>query len=275
MPPRPGHSEAMRRAMTPDEAWGRVLTFATKAADDGRRIFTLQERVANTITDVRPESIGRRSDAGTSNSSRIGKTGVLRLWKELARRQGPVSTPKGVYYFTVALMVAAMPDIVQDVGDGKISLSDDPEVAARDRRRTESAKTRAGGCGGGEGPIHRAIKEFIFRQPDVALSSIGGAPFTARKLEWVFATGDRVDVVLTDCCGKVVLVEVKPDEVDDARAPFAQAAKYRVLWNILEERAAVEIRCVVAATRISDALAKSMWRDHDVESVVVRAPRSE
>lgn len=265
----------MPSAISPSEAWARVVAFAKQAVADQRVVHTLQRGVANTITDVRPGSIGRRSDEGRTNRSRVGRSAVIRLWKELSRKKGPVGTPDGVLYFTAPLMVAAMPDLVQEVGRGQISLLDDPVVAARDAARVERASRGNGGCGGGEGPIHRAIKEFIFSQPDEALSSLPGAPFTPRQMEWVFATGDRVDVVLTDCSGKVVLVEVKPDELEDEREPYAQASKYRALWNVLEERSAGEIRCVVAAPAIATHLAGRMFREHRLESVVVRAPRRE
>ena len=66
-------------------------------------------------------------------------------------------------------------------------------------------------------------------------------------MEYVFPTGDRVDVVLIDGAGNVLLVEVKPFLSAADLAPFAQAAKYRVLWSILRERPASEIRCLVAA----------------------------
>jgi hypothetical protein len=89
-------------------------------------------------------------------------------------------------------------------------------------------------------------------------------------MEYVFPTGDRVDVVLIDGLGNVLLVEVKPFLFASDLAPFAQAAKYRVLWSILRERPASEIRCLVAAPDINASPWKKMKDRHAVECVSIR-----
>jgi hypothetical protein len=88
-------------------------------------------------------------------------------------------------------------------------------------------------------------------------------------MEYVFPTGDRVDVVLIDGSGNVLLVEVKPFLAAGDFAPFAQAAKYRVLWNILRERPASEIRCLVAAPDINASPWKKMKDDHAIECIAI------
>jgi hypothetical protein len=85
----------------------------------------------------------------------------------------------------------------------------------------------------------------------------------------VFPTGDRVDVVLIDGSGNVLLVEVKPFLSAGDLAPFAQAAKYRVLWSILRERCASEIRCLVAAPDINASPWKKMKDSHAIEGVAI------
>jgi hypothetical protein len=88
-------------------------------------------------------------------------------------------------------------------------------------------------------------------------------------MEYVFPTGDRVDVVLIDGSGNVLLVEVKPFLAAGDFAPFAQAAKYRVLWNILRERPASKIRCLVAAPDINASPWKKMKDDHAIECIAI------
>jgi hypothetical protein len=89
----------------------------------------------------------------------------------------------------------------------------DPKIAERKRRHREEAKRRltGAGWGGGEGPLHRALKEFIMRDPNAALRNLSRGPFAAHDTEYLFPTGDEVDVRLSDRDGYPVLVEVKPD----------------------------------------------------------------
>ncbi len=55
--------------------WLRMLQYAEECKAQGRPIYTLQRGVKNYITDVRPRSIGRRSDEGRSEhqQSRLTK----------------------------------------------------------------------------------------------------------------------------------------------------------------------------------------------------------
>jgi hypothetical protein len=256
-----------------NEVWERVRSFAEEAARKRWPIYTLQRKVKNVITEVKPASIGRQSDEGRTHTSRVTKSKVLAVWDALLK-DGGVATPPGVLFFTPALMLRALPDVIEYVGDGKIALRDDPKIEERDRETIMKARRGEGRGegGGGEGEIHRALKRFIYEQADSALLSLGPGPYTKVRMEHVFPTGDRVDVVLLDGDGNVVLVEVKPELLHDDLSPWAQASKYRALWSVLEERPVREIRCVVAAPRLPASLAERMLEKYHIESVAVELP---
>lgn len=96
--------------------WSRVSEFAGRCCSAGTPIVTISEGTRNFITDVRAGSIGRRSDDGTTNSSRVTRGQVAKLWSEL--QGGPRAD---ILYLTRALVAAAVPDIVEVV-DGEIRL---------------------------------------------------------------------------------------------------------------------------------------------------------
>lgn len=96
--------------MDTSEVWPRVRKFAERCAEDQVPLYTLQRRVRNFITDVTSESIGRRSDDGTTNASRVTRNEVERFWAELNG-----GSPADVLVFTKALMVAALPDVLESV----------------------------------------------------------------------------------------------------------------------------------------------------------------
>jgi hypothetical protein len=213
---------------------------------------------------VKDRSIGRVSAQGTTNASRVTRAMVESLWSELQGGQGGSS----YLYFIKALVLAALPGIVEDM-DGELVLRDDPRVLETKRRRMIMAHQEGEGAAGGEGETHRKLKEFIYSKPDVALASLKSDPYQRVAIEYVFPTGDRVDVVLIDGSGNMLLVEVKPFLPAGDLAPFAQAAKYRVLWSILRERPTSEIRCLVAAPDINASPWKKMKDKHAVECIAI------
>lgn len=121
----------MRPGMDADEVWQRVQEFARQRLEDHQPILTNDRRVRNFISEVNSTSIGRRSDEGTTNSSKVRRSEVERVWAEL--NGGP---PAGsVLYFTYALIAAALPDLVESTATG---------LRLRDRRSPptgESAKS--------------------------------------------------------------------------------------------------------------------------------------
>jgi hypothetical protein len=252
---------------TSDEVWERVASFATECVKKKRPVYTVTRKVKNEITDVKEKSIGRISERGISNVSRVTKAMVEYLWAEILGE----GTGGQYLYFTKPLLLAAIPEVVEDM-DGEIVLRSDPQVIETKARRKTLAATDGRGWGGGEGEMHKAIKEFVFSDPDVALASLRTGPYQRVAMEYVFPTGDRVDVVLLDGSGNVLLVEVKPFVDGDDLSPFAQAAKYRVLWSILRDRPVEEIRCLVAAPGITGPACKRMFDSHRIESVDIKIP---
>ncbi len=193
---------------------------------------------------------------------------VERLWSELTG-DGSNRSNGNDPYFTKALVLGALPGIVEDM-DGKLVLRNDPDVLETKARRQELAITDGRGRGGGEGELHKQLKEFIFLDPDRALAKLKAGPYQRVQMEYVFPTGDRIDVVLIDGSGNMLLVEVKPFLDPGDLAPFAQAAKYRLLWHILRKRPIAEIRCLVAAPDVAGAPWKKMFDAHAVECLAVR-----
>jgi hypothetical protein len=206
-----------------EEVWQRVAAYARDCILNDRPVFTVTRSVENRITDVKDRSIGRVSSQGTTNASRVTRAMVESLWSELQGGQGEAS----YLYFTKALVLAALPEILEDM-DGELVLRDDPAVLETKRRRMMMARDEGEGAAGGEGETHRRLKEFIYSDPDMALAPLRSGPYQKVAMEYVFPTGDRVDVVLIDGSGNVLLVEVKPFLPAGDLAPFAQAAKYRV-----------------------------------------------
>ena len=100
------------------------------------------------------------------------------------------------------------------------------EALGVQRSRPDIAKTlkKAAGIGGGEGPEHKALKEFVRTHPEVAGLAVDhphGEP------EHPLPSGDRIDVLFTRGT-RVTAVEVKPSgsaEADIARGLF-QCVKY-------------------------------------------------
>lgn len=113
--------EPMAPRPSADVIWERVRRWAREAQRDRRVVPTLQRGTPNVITDVAENSIGRRSEGGTTNASRVSRADVERIWTELCKH-GRAETPKGVLYFTSALMAEALEDLMKHVGDGVLEL---------------------------------------------------------------------------------------------------------------------------------------------------------
>ena len=245
------------------EVWEKVQNYAQMLCDNEQPLYTLDKDVENFITDVKAKSIGRESEQGKTNRSRVEFSHVKNLWEELQGKG------KGKYlYLTKALLLKAVPEWVEFV-NGELRIRRRSAPSQKRQSISKAKKTFRGHGGGGEGDLHLKIKEFIYNKPNEALAGIGGAPFQGHKKEYVLETADKIDVVLIDNKDNIVIIEVKPFFVEN-RAPFAQAAKYRAQWCILEDLPPDKIRCVVAAPRIKNALKKEMKEKYKIESVEIK-----
>lgn len=83
--------------------------------------------------------------------------------------------------------------------------------------------------GAGEGPQHKALKEYIFAHPE----SIGLRNITLKDKEFVLLSGDRLDVYFVQNDGTKIAVEVKsivsPD--DDILRGLYQCVKYKAILD--------------------------------------------
>lgn len=260
----------MPRPISPETVWNAVRRFAEGARRARRRVPTLTHEIPNRIVSVTDASIRRWSPAGKSNGSYVTKAAVMRAARQIARAGG--ARPSGLY-FTRALLVHALNGRIRHM-DGKMWFAGDRAVAEDKQRQRANARRALFGAGraGGESPLHRNLKAFILEKPNVALAGLSGGPFVGHDVEYIFPTGDEVDVYLTDRRAKPVLVEVKPNTTARNTAPWGQAAKYRTLWAFFKGVSERDVRVVVAAPRISSAIRRRMLQGHRISSIEVRLP---
>ncbi|MGD0896814.1 MAG: endonuclease NucS domain-containing protein [Thermoguttaceae bacterium] len=134
----------------------------------------------------------------------------------------------------------------------------DVELALKKKRAT-------GEKGGGEGPVHKSLKEYIAAHPEEALKEPG---LHLLEIEYPFATGDRIDVLLEDKNGRLVTVEVEVDCDDNEVAGPLQCMKYRAMIAYLLDRRVSEVRTVLAARSIT-AKVKKQCGGYEVEVVEI------
>jgi hypothetical protein len=192
--------------LTRAQVWDRVKEFARRAADEKRQISTLQNEALNIITDVKEGSIGRRSTSGRSNASRVTRSMVFKVWDALLA-SGRTRAPRGALYFTPALMLAALNDVLMSVGNG--------EIALRGYRRGVGSRRV-----GLTGPIANA--------PSVGVASTARDSAFQQRVGTAYRRA-REDVRVADRDP----FAVDPDKVD--RGNRAHAKTQNALANFLEE----------------------------------------
>ena len=104
---------------------------------------------------------------------------------------------------------------------------------------------------GGEGALHKELKDKIAQNPSSVLQEEG---LSLIAVEYEFVTGDRVDILLRDCLGRLVVVEVEPECQDDNEIGPAQCMKYRALMAFESTRRVSEIRSILAAEVIGNGI---------------------
>jgi hypothetical protein len=243
---------------------------------------TLREGVVNWIRHVKGARIERTSDHGRTNDTPIMRGELLRVWRDLvAHGHTRKARPN---YFTLALLQAAMFDLIDNLGDGTIALhgrapvspTDTPYSYAEAASLAHTSRARDGRADFvlRESNAHWQIKHYIHRHPNLALAKLSGGPWTSAALELTLRvpTSDRIDVVVKSADGRCVLIEVKPQVGKRDYGLYAQAAKYRAIWQVLHDLDSHVVRCVLAAPEIPDAIAQHMYSRHEIESVAVAVP---
>ena len=139
-----------------------------------------------------------------------------------------------------------------------------------DRKRVES-NTRGGQFGGpgGEGGVHRNLKERIAADPSAVLGEDG---LSLYKVEFPFnCTGDRIDVVLRDKDKKFVAVEVEVECDRNHLAGPLQCMKYRAMLAYYFERPHKEVRCILAAHTIAPEV-NARFAAFEIQTIMVARP---
>ena len=96
---------------TDEEIWERVRAFAADCKANNTPVHTLKKGVKNLITEVTETRIGRHSDDGRQDKAHtpISKREVIAQWHFLTGKAPDPDT----LYFVPALMVAALPDLLE------------------------------------------------------------------------------------------------------------------------------------------------------------------
>ena len=267
-----------------DEVWTQVREFAEARVEDQRPVLTLREGVGNRISAVKGARIERTSDKGRTNDTPILRGEILRVWRDLvAHGETRKARPN---YFTLALLQAAMADRIDDLGDGTIALRGHAPIAKTDTpylyaeaasiARTSRARDARADFELRESDPHWRIKHYIHADPNAALAKLDGGPWASAALELQLRvpTSDRIDVVVRSADGRYVLIEVKPQVGKRDFGLYAQASKYRAIWQVLHDLDVGGVRCVLAAPKIPEELARHMYARHRIESVAVNVPSS-
>jgi hypothetical protein len=116
------------RTWTDDEVWEKVCCFAKEAQATGHPIYTLTQKVWHGIMVVQRDTIVWHESRATSATHQTTREDVLKVWTRLmwtgrAGRMGARTVPKGVPSVTFALLLAAMSEMLAEVGHGQIALT--------------------------------------------------------------------------------------------------------------------------------------------------------
>ena len=111
---------------------------------------------------------------------------------------------------------------------------------------------RPGSGGGGEGPAHLELKTYLADNP-----SLFGEGLELVDIEYTFPSNDRVDILFKDASGIPITVEV---ETDQPASGIWQAVKYKHLAAVEYEIPCENVRSILAAPRIPDAVKQECKR---------------
>jgi hypothetical protein len=141
---------------------------------------------------------------------------------------------------------------------------------SEDRKRIENNNLggQLGGQGG-EGEVHRDLKERIAAEPSKVLEEDG---LHLIEMEFPFGcTGDRIDVLLRDKDRKFVAVEVEVECDPYHLAGALQCMKYRAMLAYYFERPLAEVRCILVAHKIAPEV-KARCDAFEIETMMVARP---
>jgi len=115
--------------------------------------------------------------------------------------------------------------------------------------------------GGGEGPQHLALKEYVAAHPSLVMGESG---VTTYAVERGFPTGDRADIVLRDSYGRFIGLEVEVVVGSGDIIGALQAVKYRRMLEMAMGAKHGDGRAVLVAHSIAGDV-KKLCASYDVE----------
>jgi hypothetical protein len=142
------------------------------------------------------------------------------------------------------------------------------EFADREDRKRVKNNARGAHFGGpgGEGDVHRDLKERIAADPSGVLGELG---LSLDQKEFPFGcTGDRIDVLLRDKDKKFVAVEVEVECDQNHLAGALQCMKYRAMLAYYFERPLEEVRCILVAHKIASEV-NARCAAFEIETIMV------
>lgn len=248
-----------------NDVWAEIQAGARILLENEAPLYTLTNTVANRIVAVEENRIWRLSDRSQSDeASVVHRSDVERIWEELVL-YGSAATPH-VRYFAFALLARLIPGIGWESGPLRIFFTDrDRAMQPFHEGRDLDQPAQRPGHGTGEGAIHFALKTALAYNPLELL----GETLTLVKIEYPFASGDRLDLLFRDEAGHYVCIEVEPDALPDDPVPYLQAAKYRALTALTFGVPVAEVRTLVVARTISDHMFQRLGAPYGIETRAV------
>lgn len=275
------HSPSRRSSAN---VWLEVQHRAREWMSAGASIYTLKRNVRNIITGVTESRIERRSDEGRGEEhAPVTRKMIENLWDAL-QRDGHTRRLHTLY-LGHAILQRAIAGVGYEENPTLSLVLTDAEEANRpfDPSADEvpglvpTSRTGSGrGGGGGEGPIHAALKHKVKTDPVGAVGerlTYISEDLTERLGDEIpFITGDRVDLLMKDEQGNYVVIEVEPSIGPNEHIGFHQVAKYWVLIAVAKGIDLDRVRRMVVATTIDADLRDHYRRRYGIESAEVSLP---
>ena len=231
-------------------------------------MYALSQNVPNQIIGVDDSQVRRRSALGhTSNDQTAITRGMITsLWRELVER-GETGEVR-LLRFAYALLQRSIAGIAFEPAPRFRLVLVDPEGATRPfvpggeeipgLADIPPSPARGAHGGGGEGPIHAALKAKVKHDPVTAvgerLTFISEDLTEALGDEIRFDTGRPRRSAHEGQGGRYVVIEVEPRIGPTDRIGFHQAAKYWALLAVSKGIALDRVRRMVVATEIDPTL---------------------
>lgn len=118
---------------------------------------------------------------------------------------------------------------------------------------------------GGEGPVHKALKEYVAANPEKALGEQG---LEHVGTEVIMPSGDKIDILLRDQLGRYVAVEIEEAQGPGQLDGLCQAVKYRFLACVAYEADFEASRSALVAFDLDKSL-EPIAKRYEVELILV------